>query len=164
MVITPMMFCTARKSSSTTVKMTRTARIDPAKNDMYLDNKIRKVKVSSYIARYPVLGTAQSALHFTLWQTCSFQCQLDFPEKHSAMPQLLLADCSSTYPSLSIVRYSFIWLCGLRQRGVNEIAKCSKQQKVNFVTPTMSHTNNAYLARMTVKGEMKMFMYRSAGL
>ena len=28
--------------------------------------------------------TAQSALHFTLWQTCSFQCHLDFPGKHQS--------------------------------------------------------------------------------
>ena len=49
---------------------------------------IIKKKVSSYIARYPVLGTVQSSLHFTPWQTCSFQC-LIYSEKHLAMPQLL---------------------------------------------------------------------------
>ena len=39
-----------------------------------------KVKVRSYIARYPVHRTAQSALHFTPWQTCSFQGHLNFFE------------------------------------------------------------------------------------
>ena len=34
-------------------------------------------KVRSDIAQYPVLGTIQSALHFTPWQTCSFQRHLD---------------------------------------------------------------------------------------
>ena len=47
-----------------------------------------KVKVRSYIARYPVCMTAQSALHFTPWQTCSFQGHLNFSGKHSATLQL----------------------------------------------------------------------------
>ena len=42
----------------------------------------KKVKVRSYIARYPVRSTDQSALHFTPWQTCSFQDHLNFSEKH----------------------------------------------------------------------------------
>ena len=32
-----------------------------------------RLKVYSYISRYPVHGTIQSALHFTPWQICSFQ-------------------------------------------------------------------------------------------
>ena len=32
----------------------------------------KKLKVCFYIAQYPVRWTAQSALHFTPWQTCSF--------------------------------------------------------------------------------------------
>ena len=51
--------------------------------------KIFKVKVRSYIARYPVHRTAQSALHFTPWQTCSFQGHLNFFGKISATLQLL---------------------------------------------------------------------------
>ena len=43
-----------------------------------------KVKVSSYTAQYPVLVTAQSALHFTPWQTYSFQRHLELSGKHSA--------------------------------------------------------------------------------
>ena len=39
-------------------------------------------KASSYIAQYPVLRTAQSALHFTSWQTCSLRHHLGFSEKH----------------------------------------------------------------------------------
>ena len=72
-----------------------------------------KVKVCSYIARYPVLGTVQSALHFTPWRTCSFQCYLDFSGKNSATLQLLSKDYSFTYPPLSVARYSFIQLSEL---------------------------------------------------
>ena len=52
---------------------------------MYWSTKVKKVKVSSYIARYPVRRTAQSALHFTPWQTCSFQGHLNFSGKYSAV-------------------------------------------------------------------------------
>ena len=60
---------------------------------------IKKVKVSSYIAWYPVHRTAQSALHFTPWQTCSFQGHLNFCGKHSAVLQLH-EDYSFTFPPL----------------------------------------------------------------
>ena len=62
-----------------------------------------KVKVCSYIARYPVHRTAQSALHFTPWQTCSFQGHLNFFGKYSAMLQLLREGYSFTYPPLSVL-------------------------------------------------------------
>ena len=42
-----------------------------------------------YIAQCPVRWTAQSTLHFTPWQTCSFQHQLDFSGKYSATLQVL---------------------------------------------------------------------------
>ena len=45
-------------------------------NDLYIAfNAINQCKrhVRSYIVRYPVIGTVQSALHFTLWQTCLFK-------------------------------------------------------------------------------------------
>ena len=53
-------------------------------------------KVRSYITRYPVLGTVQGAFHFTLWQTCSYQRNLDLSVKHTAMLQLLREDYSFT--------------------------------------------------------------------
>ena len=62
-----------------------------------------KVKVRSYIARYPVHRTAQSALHFTPWQTCSFQGHLNFFGKYSATLQLLREGYSFIYPSLSVL-------------------------------------------------------------
>ena len=46
-------------------------------------------KVSSYIVRYPVLRTAQSALHFTSWQICSIKHHLNFYGKHPSMQQLM---------------------------------------------------------------------------
>ena len=67
---------------------------------------IKKVKVRSYIARYPVLGPAQRALQFTSHFSGTF-----------------------TYPPLSAVRYSIIQLSELWQRGMNEIAKGSKRQQ-----------------------------------
>ena len=61
-----------------------------------------KVKVRSYIARYPVRRTAQSALPFTAWQTFSFQGHLNFSGKHSAAVQLR-EDYSFTFPPLSVL-------------------------------------------------------------
>ena len=40
--------------------------------DKHTVNSVKKVKLYFYIAQYPVRWTAQSALHFTPWQTCSF--------------------------------------------------------------------------------------------
>ena len=53
---------------------------------------------SSYIPLYSVYKIAKSTLHFTPWQTCSFQHHLNFSEKHSTTLQLLRKDYSSTYP------------------------------------------------------------------
>ena len=74
-----------------------------------------KVKVRSYIARYPVHRTAQSALHFTPWQTCSFQGHLNFFGKYSATLQLLREGYSFTYPPLSVLpgTHLYSWVnCG----------------------------------------------------
>ena len=46
-------------------------------------------KVNSYIAQYPILRIAQSALLFTPWQTSYIKHYLSFPGKHSAMQQLV---------------------------------------------------------------------------
>ena len=61
--------------------------------------------VCSYIARYPVHRTAQSALHFTPWQTCSFQGHLNFFGKYSATLQLLREGYSFTYAPLSVATW-----------------------------------------------------------
>ena len=50
-----------------------------------------------YMARYPVRWTAQSDLHFTPWQTCSFWHQRDLSAKHSALLRLLHEDYSFTH-------------------------------------------------------------------
>ena len=54
------------------------------------------VKISSYIVQYPVLRTAQSALHFSLWQSCSIKHHRNFP-----MLQLMHEDNSYIYPPVS---------------------------------------------------------------
>ena len=84
-------------------------------------------KVRSYIALYPVHRTAQSALHFTHWQTCSFQGHFNFFGKYSATLQLLREGYSFTYPPVFIARYSFIQLSELWQCGVIKLAKGSKR-------------------------------------
>ena len=75
-----------------------------------------KRKVCFYIALYPVLWTAQSALHFPPL------ADLFIPTPFSASPGSILArqqlhnDYSLTFPPLSIARYSFIQLSELRRR------------------------------------------------
>ena len=81
-----------------------------------LTNNVGKgKKLRSYIARYPVHRTAQSALHFTPWQTCSFQGHLNFFGKYSATLQLLREGYSFTYPPLSVLpgTHLYSWVnCG----------------------------------------------------
>ena len=79
-----------------------------------------------------VLGTIQSDLHFTPWQTCSFQRHLDFNGKHSAILHILCEDYSFAYPPLCVARYSStadVNLAKMWLRGVNEIAKASSWQQ-----------------------------------
>ena len=58
-----------------------------------------KVKVSSDIAQYPVLRTAQSALHFTSLADLFNQTPSQFLWKASNhMLQLMREGCSYTYP------------------------------------------------------------------
>ena len=61
-----------------------------------LEWHIKKVHVRLYIVRYPVLGTAQSTLQITPWQTCTFQHHLNFSRNHSATLQMLHEDHSFT--------------------------------------------------------------------
>ena len=78
---------------------------------------------------YSTVSSLQSALHFTHWQTCSFQCQFDFSGKHSATLHLLCKYYSFTYPPLYFVRCSVIQLSELRQLRVNKIAHATKRQQ-----------------------------------
>ena len=84
-----------------------------------------KVKASSHIAQYPVLRTAQSALHFTTSLTDLFTQTPSrlLWEASSHMLQLMRKGCSYTYPPLSIVRYSFIQLSELEQCRVKKLAQ-----------------------------------------
>ena len=68
----------------------------------------------SYDATF-VLKIAQSALHFTPWQTCSIKYYLNFPGKHPATLQLMREGTSYKYPPLYVARYSFIQLSKLKQ-------------------------------------------------
>ena len=100
--------------------------------------------VNSYTTQYPVFRIVQSALQFTLLQTCSFQCQLDFPGKLSVTFQLQHNDyLFDICPSLSLARHSFIQLSELRQRGVNKIDQALEQQQEDlryWCPPPHTHT------------------------
>ena len=81
-------------------------------------------KVSSYIAQYPVLRTAQSTLYFTSLADLFNQTPSQlFWEASSHMLQLMRKGCSYTYPPLSIARYSFIQLSELEQCRVKKLAQ-----------------------------------------
>ena len=70
-----------------------------------------EIKVSSYIAQYPALGTTQSALIYTLllWQIdCLVKQHLTFSGKYPATLQLICEGCLYKYPSLSIVSYILV--------------------------------------------------------
>ena len=81
-------------------------------------------KVSSYIAQYPVLRAAQSALHFTsltdLFNQTPFQLLW---ETSSHILQLMRECCSYTYPPLSIASYSYIQLSELEQCRMKKLAE-----------------------------------------
>ena len=85
--------------------------------------KKSKVKASFYIAQYPVLGTVQSALHFTSLADLFTQTPSRLLWEASSL-QLMREGCSYTYPPLSIVRYSFIQLSELEQYRVKKLARC----------------------------------------
>ena len=81
-------------------------------------------KASSYIAQYPVLRTAQSALHFTSLTDLFSQTPSQLLwETSSHMLQLMRESCSYTYPPLSIARYSFMQLSELEQCRVKKLAQ-----------------------------------------
>ena len=52
-----------------------------------------KSKSKFYMAHYPII-MIRISVTFNLWQTCSFQHQVNFSGKHAAMPQLLHEDHS----------------------------------------------------------------------
>ena len=91
------------------------------------EDTIIKVKVCSYIARYPVHRTAQSALHFTPWHLfIPRPSQLLWEVfSHAAIAARRLFVHIST--TVCIARYSFIQLSELWQRGVIKLAKGSKR-------------------------------------
>ena len=90
----------------------------------FVINDSKKVKASSYIAQYPVLRTAQSALHFTSLTDLFTQTPSRLLwEASSNMLQLMREGCSYTYPPLSIARYSFNQLSKLEQCRVKKLAQ-----------------------------------------
>ena len=81
------------------------------------------------MAQYPVLGTVQSALHFTSLTDLFTPSRLLW-ESSSHMVQLMRKGCSYTYPQLSIVRYSFIQLSELEQcRVTKRVQGCNTAAK-----------------------------------
>ena len=70
--------------------------------------KSLKKKVCFYIAQFPVLWTAQSALHFTP-QTCSFRHQLGFSGKHSSHASITRKDYSLIINSSTVYSQGLIY-------------------------------------------------------
>ena len=79
--------------------------------------------------------TAQSVLHFTPWQTCSFRHSLYFSGKHSTMLQLLPEDYWLAFHTISIARYSFIQLSELGRHAENESAQASGKNSEGHSNP-----------------------------
>ena len=78
--------------------------------------KRRSKKVSSYIAHYPILRIAQSALHFTSLADLFNQTRSQLLcEASRHMLQLIREGCSYTHPPLSIAGNSFTQLSELEQ-------------------------------------------------
>ena len=83
--------------------------------------------------QYPVRWSAQSPLHFTPWQTCSFRHQLVFSWKQSAVPaiiaQRLFSHILTFAKSQILILYSWLnW--GIS--GENKNIQSSKQQQRRF--------------------------------
>ena len=98
---------------------------DPDQVRRSRDLDVKEVKASSYIAQYPVLGIAQSALHFTSMADLFTQTPSRLLwEASSHKLQLMREGGSYTYPPLSIARYSFIQLSEKEQCRVKKLAQC----------------------------------------
>ena len=87
-------------------------------------------KVHSYIARYPVLGIVQSALHFTPWHTSSFQLYFDFSGKHSAMLQFNTARRLFVQISISVCNQVLIYTTE------RTVSMCDERNCQSFKTAT----------------------------
>ena len=60
-----------------------------------------------YIAQYPVRWTAQTAVHVTPWQTCSFRHQLDVSGRHYSHAEITRKDF--THISTTVYTQIFIY-------------------------------------------------------
>ena len=80
---------------------------------MYSETNVKKVKVSSYIAQYPILRIAQSALHITSLADLFNQTPSQLLwEASGHMLQLIHDGCSYTYPPLvysQVLIYTAEW-------------------------------------------------------
>ena len=73
--------------------------------------KVKFKKVCFDIAQYSVRWPSQSVLHFTPWQTCSFQHHLDFSGKHSSHAAIMCEDYSLTCANINsqVLIYTAEW-------------------------------------------------------
>ena len=111
-------------AGATPTPTTRTRHSSPSPSGTSICVVGKKVKESFDIAQYPVRLTVQSALHFTSLTDLFTQTPSRLLwEASSRMLQLIHEGCSCTYPSLSIVRYSFIQLSELEQCRVKKLAQ-----------------------------------------
>ena len=100
----------------------------------------KKVKVGSYIAQYPILRIAQSALHITSLAHLYNQTPSQLLwEASSRMLQLMCEGCSYTYPPLSIARYSF--------RQLSELEQCRVKKRAQGFNTAAQDLNPGSLSR-----------------
>ena len=89
--------------------------------------------------QYPVLWTDQSALHFTLWQTCSFRHQLAW----EAFNHAVYWEKTIHFISLFIVRYSFRQNWGVLERTkmckLRKVVKGMRTQALSIASPAFYH-------------------------
>ena len=81
-----------------------------------------------YITQYPVRWTAQIALHFTPWQTCSFRHQLGFSGKHSS--QAAIAQRLNTHISTTVYSQVLIYTAEWTGASVERMKKCPNFETV----------------------------------
>ena len=122
------------------------------------------MKISSYIAQYPILRIAQSALYFISLVGMFNQTPSQLLwEASSQMLQLMREGCSYTYPPLSIARYSFIQLSELEQcrvkklaQGFNTIAQDSNPGLLSRESKGQCHHSVAYKTKTSSRWEPRL--------
>ena len=118
------------------------------------------MKVMFYIAQYSVRWTTQSALHFTLWQTCSFRHQLGLCANHCSHAAIMRGDY---FTHISTAVYSQVLISTAEWTGASwrewKSPNVEKEAKWRFRPQSLSMASSAFYGwataphiRVTIKG------------